>query len=57
MNEADIEREAEAVLLAHELSAVPVDPFHIARLEGVALLPGRYDGCFDGRIEYRRAGR
>jgi hypothetical protein len=57
MTEADIEREAEGVLLAHDLGSPPVDPFHIARLEKIALLPGRYDGCFDGRIEYRRTSR
>ena len=55
MTESQIERLAEEVLAAHGLTAPPVDPFALARLEGVRLAPGRYDGCFDGRIEYRTA--
>ena len=54
MIEEEIERAAQEVLEAHGLTGLPVDPFAIARLEGIALLPGKYDRCFDGRIEYRR---
>ncbi len=53
MTETEIEKAAEEVLLAHDMGSVPIDPFEIARLEGIKLLPGSYDGCFDGRIEYR----
>jgi len=54
MTEADIERAAEEVLDAHDAACPPVDPFAIAKAEGIRLAPGRYDECFDGRIEYRR---
>jgi hypothetical protein len=54
MTDAEIERTAEEVLAAHEIRGLPVDPFQIAKLENIKLLPGDYDGCFDGRIEYRR---
>lgn len=54
MTEADIERAAEEVLDAHDATRLPVDPFAIAKAEGIRLAPGRYDECFDGRIEYRR---
>lgn len=54
MTVEEIEQFAQEVLLAHELEALPVDPYLIARLEKIALLPGRYDDCFDGRIEYHR---
>src|SRR3990167_5540675 len=52
----EIEQLAEEVLSAHESTGSPVDPFAIARAEGIQLLPGKYDGCFDGRLEYRRCG-
>ena len=57
---AEIEQEAEVVLAAHEMKSFPVDPFAIAKLEQIVLVQGDFDGCFDGRIEYRRrlgAGR
>lgn len=54
MTEADIERAAGEVLDAHDVFKPPVDPFAIAKAEGIRLAPGRYDECFDGRIEYRR---
>ena len=56
MSDAEIERCAEEVLRAHEIRSLPTDPFHIARLEGIVLVPGEYDGCFDGLIEYRGSG-
>ena len=49
-----IEQVASDVLTAHEVRSLPVDLAAIAKAEGIALLPGDYDGCFDGRIEYRR---
>lgn len=54
MTEAEIEQVAEEVLEAHGAVGLPVDPFAIARAEGIKLAPGSYDECFDGRIEYRR---
>src|SRR4051812_9187301 len=51
-----IERCANDVLAAHEIRSLPVDPFYIAQQEKIALLPGDYDGCFDGRIEFRGRG-
>ena len=53
MIESRIERLAEDVLAAHNMTRPPVDPLAVARLERIRLAPGRYDGCFDGRIEYR----
>jgi len=57
MNERDIERAAGEVLAILGMEAPPVEPFEIARQEGIALLPGEYDGCFDSRIEYRRMAK
>jgi hypothetical protein len=54
MTESRIEQLAEQVLDAHGLAGLPVDPLALARLEEIRLAPGHYDGCFDGRIEYRR---
>ena len=57
---AEIEHEAEVILAAHEITSFPIDPMAIAELERIVLVPGDFDGCFDGRIEYRRqagAGR
>lgn len=50
----EIEQIASDVLAAHEVRSLPVDLAAIASAEEIALLPGDYDGCFDGRIEYRR---
>jgi len=55
MTNQEIEQVAWDVLVAHGITRPPVDPFEIAKLEGIKLLPGDYDGCFDGRIEYRRS--
>lgn len=49
-----IEQIASEVLAAHEVRSLPIDLAAIAKAEEIALLPGDYDGCFDGRIEYRR---
>jgi hypothetical protein len=56
MTDDEIERVAAEVLEAYGLGdTFPVDPFLIAQEEQIELLPGVYDNCFDGRIEYRRA--
>lgn len=49
----EIERAADDVLQAYQLNTLPVNLEVIARAERIALLPGDYDDCFDGRIEYR----
>lgn len=55
MEDDEIRGIAEEVLRVHELDdSLPVDPFHIARQEEISLLPGEYDGEFDGRIVYKR---
>ena len=52
-----LETAAGEVLEAHRIPMnAPVDPYVLARLERIRLLPGNYDGCFDGRIECRGAG-
>jgi len=51
---SDIKSLAESTLEAHETLGVPVDPFWIARQERIILVPGQYQGAFDGRIEYRK---
>jgi hypothetical protein len=56
MNVEDIELSVADVLIAHEITSLPVDPTGIAEAEEICLLPGTYDNCFDGRIEYRRRG-
>ena len=58
MTDDEIERVVIDVLETHEIAeSLPVDPFFIAREEEIDLLPGTYDNCFDGRIEYRRSGK
>ncbi len=57
MTDDEIEQAAAEVLDVHGFDGTePTDPLFIAREERIRLLPGRYDGCFDGRIEYRRTG-
>lgn len=56
MTPREIEALATEILAAHEITDLPVDPFEIAKFEGIALLSGDYDDCFDGRIEYRKKG-
>lgn len=45
-------KEARRVLEALDMWRLPVDPFSIAREEGIELAPGQYGSKFDGRIEY-----
>jgi hypothetical protein len=55
MTDDDIEKKANEVLKDFELEeALPVDPLFIAGEEGIDVLPGDYDSCFDGRIEYHQ---
>jgi uncharacterized protein DUF955 len=55
MTDDEIEQIAAEVLETHEIAeTLPVDPLFVARQEDIDLLPGQYDDCFDGRIEYRR---
>lgn len=55
MTDDDIEKKATEVLKNHELDeTLPISPLFIAGEEGIDVLPGDYDGCFDGRIEYER---
>ena len=53
MTEHEIEQAAGEILKAHAIKSVPIDPLHIACLEGITLLTGSYDNCFDSRLEYR----
>lgn len=55
MTELELEGLADEVRAGHELADVPINPAMIAGMEGIVLLPGSYDDCFDGRIEYRRS--
>lgn len=43
---------AEQILRLLGLWRIPVDPFEIARKEGIYLSGGNFSDCFDGRIEY-----
>lgn len=43
---------AEEVLRSHGLYHLPVDPFEIAKHEGILCWPRRYGDGFDARIEY-----
>lgn len=49
-----IEAFAASVLKDHGLYKLPVDPFEIAKREGIRLAPGSYGGRFDGRLEFHR---
>lgn len=44
--------EAEAALKNLDLWRIPVDPFEVARKEGIELLPGEFSDGFDGRIRF-----
>lgn len=46
--------QAKEVLEALDMWRVPVDPFAIAKEEGIELAPGLYGRHFDARIEYLR---
>lgn len=54
MTEQDINTAAEEVLSAHAIAGLPIDPRFIANKEKIALAPGSYANCFDGRIEYHQ---
>jgi len=55
MSDDEIEMKVDEVLRDHELEdTIPIDPLFIAGEEGIDVLPGDYDRCFDGRIEYHR---
>ncbi len=47
-----IAAEAEGVLKALGMWKLPVDPFAVAKEEGIELAPGNYGHGFDARIEY-----
>jgi IrrE N-terminal-like domain len=49
---ADVESIATETLKALRMWKVPVDPFLIAKEEGIELAPGEYGQGFDARIEY-----
>jgi len=49
-----IEAAAQEVLDALGVPDGPIDPFAIAREEGIRLAAGDYGGSFDSRIEYRK---
>src|SRR5437868_2368574 len=51
----DVEDLAKSVLLALDMWRVPVDPFAIAKEEGIDLAPGRYGPGFDARIKFVRS--
>lgn len=54
MTPLELEQLADEVRAGHEICDTPVDPFKIAAAEQIKLLPGTYDDCFDGRLEYRK---
>lgn len=49
-----IEHAALDVLVNLDSYRLPVDPRQLASEERILLAPGSYDGCFDGRIEFRK---
>lgn len=51
-SEAELAAKASEVLRALDMWHLPVDPFEIARKEGIELAPGNYGSEFDGRIKY-----
>ncbi len=51
----DIEAEAKKHLIALDMWRLPVDPFAIAKEEGIELAPGRYGSKFDARIKFVRS--
>ncbi|QDT33949.1 ImmA/IrrE family metallo-endopeptidase [Thalassoglobus polymorphus] len=54
MKPLELEQLADEVRAGHEICDTPVDPFKIAAEEQIKVLPGTYDDCFDGRLEYRK---
>lgn len=53
----DIEDFAKANLIALGMWRLPVNPFDIAREEGIDLAPGRYGPKFDARIKFVRSAK
>jgi len=53
----DIEAEAKKNLVALDMWRLPVDPFAIAKEEGIELAPGQYGAKFDARIKFVRTGK
>jgi hypothetical protein len=57
MEPDDIELLAKEKLVALDMWRLPVDPFAIAREEGIELAPGRYGARFDARIKFVRSAK
>jgi hypothetical protein len=55
LTDKEIESLADEVLVAYDMTSIPVSPVRIATAEAIRLLPGDYDGCFDARLEYRKS--
>src|SRR5213592_4531651 len=53
----DIEAEAKKHLIALDMWRLPVDPFAIAKEEGIELAPGQYGAKFDARIKFVRSAK
>jgi IrrE N-terminal-like domain len=51
----DIEALAKRHLIALDMWRLPVDPFTIAKQEGIELAPGKYGERFDARIKFVRS--
>ena len=51
----DFDEFAKATLCALDMWRLPVNPYAIAKEEGIELAPGKYGERFDARIEYIRA--
>lgn len=55
MTDDEIEEKVREVLEDWELEdTLPIDPRHIAKEEGIEVLPGDYDDRIEGRIEYHK---
>lgn len=55
LDQKAIEDYAASILKDHGLYKLPVNPFEIAKREGIRLSPGSYGGRFDGRLEFHRS--
>lgn len=53
----DIEAQAKKHLIALDMWRLPVDPFAIAKEEGIELAPGQYGAKFDARIKFVRSAK
>lgn len=55
MTDDEIEEKVQEVLEDWGLEdTLPIDPLRIAKEEGIEVLPGDYDDCVEGRIEYHK---